>query len=261
MSMRQTDTSSKMSQSQAPSQSDPYFQTLDLAFIGSMVPGIIHNLATPLSGVLGATQLLEKRTASFEEVLNKSESLDESDQLALQEQLERHRTNVEILARNAQHLADILQVLVQRINRGSHNGQAMHSLSDLVQQELKFLDANLIFKHKVRKNVSLCAELKLEKFIYGHVAATLDEFVTAAIARHDFAQAMLDMDFITSSEDDSASLTLTAHLSPCTNVSEHGEMLEPCLDRLRAEGWHTEIKMANNTMGLKLTCPKSKMIA
>ena len=35
----------------------------DLTFVGSLLPGILHNMATPLSGVIGATQLMEMRNA------------------------------------------------------------------------------------------------------------------------------------------------------------------------------------------------------
>jgi signal transduction histidine kinase len=250
------------SQTEAPQQTaqgkllPQEFQALDLAFLGSLLPGIIHNLATPLSGVLGATQLLEKRASTIEELVEQLESLAEAERAELVKQFDRNRTNVDILARNAKHLADLLQVLVQRINRGSCNAPEYYSLNDLLQNELRFLDSNLTFKHKVKKQVSLAPDLPVIKCVYGHVAAALDEFVISTLSLHDFGKGISEMDFATACDSDNVTLDVIARLVLHPNPMDISGPLESYLDRLREENWKIQCECSDVRRALCLSCSR-----
>jgi signal transduction histidine kinase len=232
------------------------FQDLELAFLGSLVPGIVHNLATPLSGVLGATQLLEKRSDTISDMLTAGQEMGEKERSELLKQLDRNRANVDILARNARHLADILHCLVQRINRGSSGTKEHYSLNELVQNELHFLDANLAFKHKVKKQVSLGTEVRTIKYVYGHVAAAIDEFVTASMAAHDFKQAVMEMDFHTEPGESQVELRIEARSPDMTARADDNDTLCRCLDLLHAEGWTVEVEYGEGTWRMRLLCPR-----
>lgn len=216
------------------------FQTLDLAFIGSLLPGIIHNFATPLSGVLGATQLLEKRASTIEELVHEHDVLANAEREELLKQFERNRTNVDILARNAKHLADLLQVLVQRINRGSGTSRDSYSLNDLLQNELRFLESHLNFKHKVKKQISMASGLATVRIVYGHVAAALEEFVIGTLAMHDLSRGLLEMDFATEDNGRQASLVVLARYIPL-GAPAPADPLESYLALLRSEGCQSEL--------------------
>lgn len=231
-------------------------QELELAFLGSLVPGIIHNLATPLSGVLGATQLLEKRTSSISELLEGIDRLNEAERAELDKQLDRNRANVDILARNAKHLADILQCLVQRINRGASTVREFHSLNELLQNELRFLESNLTFKHKVKKQVTLGNEVPTAKFVYGNVSTTIDEFIVTGMESHDLRHGVMEMDFITEARDTSMALTIEIRYQPQSDASQDWSTLHCCLDLLRSEGWIAEYECGEGRMRLCLQCPK-----
>jgi hypothetical protein len=230
-----------------------YVQTIDLAFLGSLVPGFIHNMATPLSGVLGATQLLEKRVSNIENLLKDANLLPESSQADLVHQLERNRTNVEILAKNAKHLADILQVIVHRINRGSVSTPEFHSLPDLVRSELRFLEANLVFKHKVKKQLESLSDVPLTRFVYGHMAAAIDEFVSGTLALYDSAKQQMEMDFSTDVTPAEVTFVMRSRFTPRTALPYPTDLLEPCLERLREDGWTTEALDESGYRELRLT--------
>jgi len=230
-----------------------YVQPMDLAFLGSLVPGIIHNMATPLSGVLGATQLLERRISSLEDLLPGLNSLNESSRADWVQQIERNRTNVEILAKNAKHLADILQVIVHRINRGTVATPELHSLPDLVRSELQFLDANLIFKHKVKKQVGTLSDVPLTRFVFGHVAATIDEFVSGVLALHDPARGQMEMDFLTDATAADVTFVMKSRFMPRTALPNLADLLDPCLARLREDGWDVELLDEPGRRELRLT--------
>jgi len=220
-----------------------------------MVPGIIHNFATPLSGVLGATQLLEKRAAAMEELLRASEQMDAARRGELLDQAERSRTNVEILARNAQHLVGMLQVLVQRINRGAGDACDFNSLNELLQDEVRFLDANLLFKHKVNKRSNLAEKMPCVRCIYGHVASVIEEFVIGTLRLHDTGQGSMEMEFTTTAEP--PTITISAVFAPRASAeSDICAPLEPHLARLREEGWAVEHTLEPLRRELRLVCPR-----
>jgi signal transduction histidine kinase len=237
-------------------QQDQYYQILDLAFLGSMLPGIIHNLSTPLSGVMGGTQLLEMRAATIEEMLRQAQELDEATRQEFQTHMDRSRTNMDIITRNAKHLSDILSVLAQRISRGGLNRSDHYPLNDLLQNELRFLDANLEFKHKVKKNISLCPEVYLVEYTYSHVANVIEEFVITALKRHDLKQGVMEMDFSTEAIPTHMCLEMCARLSPREHEPVQQLPIVDYLTRLIEAGWLVDSEDAPNQRRLTLSCPR-----
>ncbi|MBK6766194.1 MAG: hypothetical protein IPG71_07710 [bacterium] len=158
------------------------FESLELAFLGSLLPGIVHNLATPLSGVIGATQLLEMRIGEQERILAELERSAPTQLEALLLQHKKSCNNLDIMSRNARHLTELLQIIIRRFHRCAQDTPAPQSLFELVSNELQFLDANLTYKHKVRKRFDLSTEPLTVYAVYRHVVAVIDEFVLRALA-------------------------------------------------------------------------------
>ncbi len=95
-----------------------------LAAVGMMVQGIAHNMATPLNGILGYAQVLKARHPDLE-------ALDE----------------IIALCRNLDGLIENL------LAKGRHDARTEPELVDLnavVEETLKFFQADLFFKHEVR---------------------------------------------------------------------------------------------------------------
>jgi hypothetical protein len=212
-------------------------QELDLAFLGSLVPGILHNMATPLSGVLGATQLLEKRVAALEDALHELPVPDDQQREELNKHLERNRSNVEILARNAKHLADVLQVIVQRINRCNGTSAQHFCLNELIDNELKFLEANLSFKHKVKKSSSLDPTLPSAQFIYAPVSTAFEEFVTGSMLNHDPAASQMEMNFKTYAANGRAHMEWHCRWDAEAPGKNDTPLLDSQLKQLIDDGW------------------------
>lgn len=231
-------------------------QALDLAFLGSLVPGIIHNFATPLSGVLGAIQLMEKRIAAIEQALRNLQTLDDGDRQDLNSMWEKHRSNVDILARNAKHLADMMQIIVRRISRSNSNVEEMLSLNDLIHNELRFLEANLSFKHKVKKNVALGPNVSAACCVYAHVVSAIDEFVIGTMALHDMSKGVMEMNFSSDVSDGEVALLLDARFSPHPEPHVVADALESYLQRLRGEGWSIALNHGPGCRSVRLAYPR-----
>ena len=136
----------------------PDFEALEREFLGSMLPGIVHNLATPLSGVIGATQLLEMRVGEQDRLLGELERGVSQSAEALRTQHHKSRSNLDIMSRNARHLTELLQVIIRRFHRAAQETTGPMSLFELVSNELQFLDAKLTYKHKARKRFDLAKD-------------------------------------------------------------------------------------------------------
>lgn len=169
------------------------FEKLELEFLGSLLPGIVHNLATPLSGVIGATQLLEMRIGEQERLLQELERSAPMQAEALKTQHAKNVKNLDIMARNARQLTEILQTIIRRFHRSSQVTPTPLSLYELISNELQFLDANLSYKHKVRKRFELSTEPYSVYAVYKRVTSVVDEFVQVTLAAHDFTRGLVDL--------------------------------------------------------------------
>ncbi|MFZ5433970.1 MAG: hypothetical protein ACOZB3_09380 [Calditrichota bacterium] len=236
---------------------DKDYQPIDLSFLGSLVPGIVHNLATPMSGVLGATQLIENRNATLADIINSLEILEESQRDELRTQFDRSRASVDILARNARHLADILQVLVQRLNRGASPSREFYSINDLVQNEVRFLEANLTFKHKVKKQLVLATDLPAARCVYSQVAGAIDEYVTAVMTLHNYETGVMEMDFVTESHSDTPGVTITTRFAPLADSDQADVTTGAYFRSLEEAGWTIRSSMEQGVSQVCLICPRS----
>ncbi|MBU0690539.1 hypothetical protein KKH18_01880 [bacterium] len=232
------------------------FQTQELSFIGALLPGILHNLATPLSGVIGATQLMEMRNADQDKLLERLESANSQAAKELITLFEKNKTNLEIIGRNAIQLIDLLQVMVQRFQRCGVQQKVPQSLNELLTNELAFLNANLVFKHKVRREIQLANEPFALPMVYSHVVSVIDEFVTETSGLHDKKQGMAEMSFVTDFGEQSGSLTMKASYIPFETETDSIDTIQVYLVRIRNDGCEYTFSFDAGKVDLALTIPK-----
>ena len=243
-------------QSQQSGSESSEFQSLELSFVGSMLPGILHNIATPLSGVIGATQLMEMRNADQDKLLERLDSANKQAAEELIALLQKNKTNLDIIERNATQLIDLVHVLVQRFQRSSVRRKLPQSLNELVKNELTFLHANLVFKHKVRREVQLADEPFAVSFSYPHIVGVIDDFVTKVIDAHDTKQGMAEMSFTTKFEEDRGLLEMKASYLPFMNETRGVDSFGIYLARTREEGCDYRFESDLGTVDLSLTIPR-----
>ncbi|MBN2102494.1 GHKL domain-containing protein [bacterium] len=110
------------------------------ARIGRLANGLAHNLQSPLTAIKGYAQLIQLDRGKIEEI-----------ELILKE--------VELVQSITHNLLRIMRQLQDMSIR-----QLL--LNDMIRLELEFLNANLIFKHKIKKYVSLDPELPFIQGVY-----------------------------------------------------------------------------------------------
>ena len=225
------------------------------ARLGELLPGIIHNLSTPLSGVIGGIQLLETRSLSIAEAIEKLDESTNPQWREVVEQLKRNQKNIELISRNAESLTGLLRNIVTRINRSSLKTPDIYSINQLVEMELRFLESDLTFKHRVKRSIQLVGDLPALRCIYSVFAEAFDEIIYTAMKQRCSQQDSL-LEMLFSTETRAAQLVLNincdiehAHFENNASTDEPPVLSRPTLqeyfERLREDNWEVEIRASD----------------
>lgn len=113
-------------------------------FIEELVPGIVHNFANPLNGIMGRSRLLQRKLM---EIMKRTDAEKDASYIEHNQKLVR---DVESIAREADRLSSLLQNVTGKFCAiGNRNIQKIN-LSELIELEMKFFDFYLDFKHKIK---------------------------------------------------------------------------------------------------------------
>ncbi|MBU1881904.1 HAMP domain-containing protein, partial [bacterium] len=130
-------------------------ETSRMAFLGLYSQGIMHNINGPLNTIIGFSSLLNKRP----EVSELSERI----------------------YNDAQRIAEQINILGRRWHRTGHQQTELLNMNDIIEDELKFLEADLFYKHNVEKNFNLDAKLPLIAGRYGDFSHAFLNIISNAL--------------------------------------------------------------------------------
>jgi len=124
--------------------------------INELMPGVLHNFANPLNGIMGRSKLLQRRMDEYfkkiklhypnliEEISNEEDKLSK-DVNSICNESDRFFYMFQDLASKFYAIADIR---FEQIN-----------LTNLIENEIRFLEFYLDFKHEIKKNIKLISNL------------------------------------------------------------------------------------------------------
>lgn len=122
-------------------------------FTEELVPGIVHNFANPLNGVMGRSRLLQRKLT---DIMKRADAEKDTSDLENNKKLIR---DVDSIAHEADRLSDLLQTVTGKFCAiGDRTAQKVN-LSELIELEMRFFDFYLDFKHSVKKTLRLDREL------------------------------------------------------------------------------------------------------
>jgi PAS domain S-box-containing protein len=137
-----------------------------LAEFGTLSAGIAHNLNGPLMGILGFCDLFEMKQPGMPEIAQ--------------------------IRQQATTMKDIVANLLQK-SRNEREAQPQYLImEDIIRTELAFLEANLFFKHDVKKVVELAPDSPPVYGVYIDFSQVIGNFLRNSIdAMHKSAERML----------------------------------------------------------------------
>jgi signal transduction histidine kinase len=122
-------------------------------FIEDLVPGIVHNFANPLNGIMGRSRLLQRKLM---EIMKR---VDVENDASYQENNKKLVRDVDSIAREADRLSDLLQTVMGKFCAIGDRAVQKVNLSELIELEMRFFDFYLDFKHSVKKTLQLDPEI------------------------------------------------------------------------------------------------------
>jgi signal transduction histidine kinase len=122
-------------------------------FIEELVPGIVHNIANPLNGIMGRSRLLQRKLTDI------MKRADVEKDTSYQKDDEKLVRDVDSIAREADRLSVILQTVMGKFCAIGDRTVQKVNLSELIELEMRFFDFYLDFKHSVKKTLQLDKEL------------------------------------------------------------------------------------------------------
>ena len=108
-------------------------QERQLAQVGLYVSGIAHNLQNPVQVLLGYLDVLKMKGVNFQEL--------------------------GFIEQSTKNIADIIKNLLSKMREESSREKKLINLNELLENELNFLNANLYYKHEVKKHYCLDEEI------------------------------------------------------------------------------------------------------
>ncbi len=147
-------------------------QVLNFAFIGNYTKGMAHNVNTPLSAIMGRSEMLLMR---FNRIKDKVASHMDV------EELDKCLRDISLIIENSNRVSDTIKNTMQKsINA---EGTQAHSLNiaRVLREELEFFKADMDFKHNIEKKYNISNKTPSILGVYVHFSNSFTEILENSI--------------------------------------------------------------------------------
>jgi len=129
-------------------------EEFDAAFIEEIVPGIVHNFANPLNGIMGRSSLMQRRMEDRLKMIAFDPEERESPKY-----YQGVMKDIETVSHEAERLSDMLREISEKFMAVIDTSPQRINLSELLSLEMQFFEFHLDFKHNVKKTLNLDSEI------------------------------------------------------------------------------------------------------
>jgi nitrogen-specific signal transduction histidine kinase len=128
----------------------------EATFIKELIPGILHNFANPLNGIMGRSKLLQRR---IEENQKKIEEMYPDIAAGMIEEMQRIKSDIRAINRESEYFFDIFKDVAGKFYAIAAKNEDRINISQLLAAEMRFADFYLDFKHEIKKDVQLDSDV------------------------------------------------------------------------------------------------------
>jgi nitrogen-specific signal transduction histidine kinase len=125
-------------------------------FLKELMPGILHNFANPLNGIMGRSKLLQRRIDAFSK--NMREHHPEAADL-LSEEIEKIKNDVRSINNESDAFFRMFRDISAKFYALAAREEERISLSQMLAAEMRFADFYLEFKHEITKALEIDREI------------------------------------------------------------------------------------------------------
>jgi len=119
-------------------------------FIHELMPGVLHNFANPLNGIMGRSKLLQRR---IDETVKKINENFPETAAGLQDELQRIKNDIRSVNKESESFFEMFRDASGKFYALAAKGEERINISQLLAAEMRFSDFYLEFKHEITKNI------------------------------------------------------------------------------------------------------------
>ncbi|MDY7032232.1 MAG: response regulator [Thermodesulfobacteriota bacterium] len=153
-----------------------------LSSIGTLIQGIAHNLNSPLTGILGRSQLLEHRLKKQKAAcirLSEERGINGIDTLL--ENCDKSAKDTISINENVERMAEIIKNMMYKTRHEQTDTKQSLNINELLREELAFLEADMFLKHEVTKKYEFSNEIPNIKVVYGDFSQSVTNIIRNAL--------------------------------------------------------------------------------
>ncbi len=143
-----------------------------------LMPGILHNFANPLNGIMGRSKLLQRR---LDDHLRKIKEHYPDVAFAMREDYEKLQKDVASINQESDKFSDLFWDVARKFQGIAEERPEKINLSQLLQAEMRFTDFYLGFKHEVKKSLHFEEDLPDVTGLLADYSLSLFAFIRRAM--------------------------------------------------------------------------------
>jgi signal transduction histidine kinase len=153
-----------------------------LSSVGMLAQGIAHNLSSPLLIILGRAELMREKLIELKKRMEERFMDLKSKELQfIMKEYDQNIHDTEIIIENVAKLTEIIRNIMKKSRQDQTREPQLINLSQLLKDELKFLEADLFFKHNIKKHFELDESVPPIKGIYSDFSQSFLNIIKNAI--------------------------------------------------------------------------------
>lgn len=160
-------------------------QLSKLSTIGMLAQGMAHNLSSPLLIILGRAELMKDKLLQLRSRIlslsGKQSPAARAETMALLQEYDQNLKDTDIIIENVAKLSDIIRNVMQKSRQDQIEYHQPLNLSSIMEEELKFLEGDLFFKHNIEKEYNLQKDLPLIRGVYSDFSQTFLNLIQNSI--------------------------------------------------------------------------------
>jgi signal transduction histidine kinase len=149
-------------------------------FLGELIPGMLHNFANPLNGIMGRSRLLQQRLEDCIENM-KTEHPETYD--AMEGALKKLASDADLIIGETERFYEMFRNVSRKFFSISSKTEQMVDFSRLVEEEIQFADCYLDFKHHVIRKVLLKPGIPAVSGVPAHYSLGFSSLLRYAMIR------------------------------------------------------------------------------